>query len=107
MQGPWRESFSRESDPPDLPQGPAMSVKIYGSLDDLPPSYQELFGEAGQRDFFQSREWFANLIKTTFTLGDVPRLYALESDRGSPEALLIARCQTPKSRLRTYRSLRG
>ena len=84
-----------------------MAVKIYGSLDDLPPSYQELFGEAGQRDFFQSRDWFANLIETTFTHGELPRLYALESDKGSPEALLITSTQRSKSTFLTNRSLCG
>ncbi len=66
-----------------------MPVRIYESLEDLPASYDALFKEAGRRDFFQSRAWFANLIATALEPDERPRLYGLEDDAGTPQALLI------------------
>ncbi len=91
---PFFESLGLKSDLADVSYGPGMSVKIYESLDHLPTSYQELFDEVGQQDFFRSLEWFANLIETTSKVGEAARLYGLENEIGVPKALLITRWQT-------------
>jgi hypothetical protein len=73
-----------------------MPVQIYESLDDLPAIYQELFDEAGRRDFFLSREWFENLIGTTTIPQERPRLYGLEDQSGTAQGLLITRSKNAR-----------
>jgi len=65
----------------------------YSSFDALPASYSGLFSAAGEKSFFYSRAWFANLARTTLEPLAQIRLFGLETagENATPLACLVMR----------------
>ncbi len=69
-----------------------MRARIYSSLDALPPEYDRLFAEAGERNFFHSLSWYRCLTETASDPGDELRIYTAESDDGgTPLGMYVMR----------------
>ena len=86
-----------------------MRVKVFSSLDDLPPAFEVLFEEAASESFFYSRPWFQNLLETTRGPHDRLYLYAIEgaSPDETPLALMVARSVAPRFGAFAPRTLAG
>ncbi len=65
-----------------------LSLKRYGSVDELPQSGLELLQAAGARDFEQGVEWYRTLERHAVDPGDEIRYHTLEEMSGRVIAIL-------------------
>jgi CelD/BcsL family acetyltransferase involved in cellulose biosynthesis len=68
-----------------------MLPKLYHSLADLGPRWDDALARAAADDVFASRGWFENLAQTCLDAGEKPLLLAAEQTGGEPAALLPCR----------------
>ncbi len=84
-----------------------MKTSVYSSLKQLPATYDALFDAGAKQSFYLGLPWFQNLLQTTADPGEELRLYGVEEDSDTAQALLIARCGGPDRRRSERLRLRG
>jgi hypothetical protein len=90
---------SLESSAAELGAGPssrnalALRVRVFDSLENLPPCCLRLFDEAGRQDFFLTHSWFRNFAATALNEGFRPRVYAVvgKDESEAAEAMFVGR----------------
>jgi CelD/BcsL family acetyltransferase involved in cellulose biosynthesis len=75
-----------------------MLPKLYHSLADLGPIWDEAVAGAAAGDVFASRSWFENLAETCLDPGEEPLILAAERPGGEPAALLPCRAAGRRGR---------
>lgn len=91
-----------------------MQVRLYTSLDALPPAYAALFEDPRHGTIFLSRPWLANYLATGIEPGDRPCLYGAEGDGSHPAPLgllvgFVSRLYTdhPRARVLAFHQFDG
>src|SRR5690349_22298768 len=80
-----------------------MEVSVHDNLDALPRPILSLFEEAGEQDFFLTKEWFHNFKETALLPNDRVRIYAVAGapDQMVADGLFLARTSEPKKKWET------
>ncbi len=83
-----------------------VTVEEFRAVDLVPPRFDPLFDQAGVRDFFLTRDWFALLSASGFDRAAEPLILAASTANGTPIALLLlAQRDGEVSSLANYYSL--
>src|SRR5690349_2413387 len=80
-------------------------VRSYTGFDQLSPAYDVLFRTASTNSFFKTLPWFRNLAVTALNNDEQIRIFAVESESGSPIAALPLRHTRVHAGLFTVRAL--
>jgi hypothetical protein len=82
-----------------------LRVRFYQAWTELPGAYDDLFAQAGARDFGLSRPWFELLAATILAPDDRLCLVGAETLGGTPRALLVGIERRGRWAGRRFRSL--